>query len=176
MAGYESTIFHTDLFRLVGLPDNKKEQEKMYKRAFLLFSMIELKEHSKRSIHASTLIKRVCKAILKVFLLTVPDRFLLWLYDGLCTKYPYDAAPYAGYLAGKYGSRNMFSRAIFDEYITVDYAGIAVRIVKEYDFYLKQLYGDYMELPSQEDQEKSMNKTYIVKGEKSGKRIHNRRI
>jgi len=138
----------------------------MYKSASLIIKILELKERSILSIESSAAYKSAIKVLLKLPLIAIPYGLLLRRYNKLCSKYPYDEAPYAGYLSGKYGTRNMFKREMFEEYITVDYAGIAVRIVKEYDFYLRQLYGDYMRLPSQEEQESWMKKIFIVKGKK----------
>ena len=40
----------------------------------------------------------------------------------------------------------------FDEYIDVDFEGYKLKSIKEYDAYLRQIYGDYMQLPPLEQQ------------------------
>lgn len=57
---------------------------------------------------------------------------------------------------GKHTHRYIFSIAfdgnIFDDYIMVPYENIQVRVPREYDKCLTQMYGDYMQLPPVESQ------------------------
>ena len=53
---------------------------------------------------------------------------------------------------GAYGEREIVPKAWFGEGISAEFEGQSVRIPREYDRYLKHLYGDYMELPPEEKQ------------------------
>ena len=162
LAAYESGIFHVDIFRLIGFPSNLKEQLKIYKKIDVLRKILEIK----RRYVKTKIYKKILFFIPCAVALIIPTRLLLKAYDKACARYPYGEAEYVGYLGGKHGIRNMFRRELFDAYTMVDYAGIPVRIVKEYDFYLTQLYGDYMQLPPEEEQRKAMHKIYTVKAKK----------
>ena len=41
-------------------------------------------------------------------------------------------------------------REIFDDYMNVPFEDITVSIIKGYDEYLSRMYGDYMQLPPEE--------------------------
>lgn len=57
---------------------------------------------------------------------------------------------------GKHTHRYIFSKpfdeSIFDDYIMADYGNIKVRVPRDYDKCLTQIYGDYMKLPPIERQ------------------------
>lgn len=53
---------------------------------------------------------------------------------------------------GSYGIKEIYKREWFIDYIEIEFAGITVKIPKEYDEYLTYLYGDYMKLPPIEKQ------------------------
>jgi len=56
-----------------------------------------------------------------------------------------------------------FPKELFDEFIDVDFEDIKVKIIKGYDQYLKQTYGDYMKLPSESERVPKHNyKAYYV--------------
>ena len=40
----------------------------------------------------------------------------------------------------------------FEEYVTLEFEGHQLSVIKEYDKVLRLLYGDYMQLPPAEDQ------------------------
>ena len=157
LTGYDSGMFHVSIFRLIGFPSEPKEQSKLFKKAKILREVLDIKL---RFAKARTPFRTMVVRFLKLALFCAPTKLLFASYDKLCAKYPYEKAAYAGYLAGQRGI--VFKRELFGEYTIVDYAGIPIRIFKEYDFYFRWLYGDYMELPPQEEREKAMNKTYIL--------------
>lgn len=159
LSGYESKVFHVDIFRLVGLPDSLRMRNRMLKKANAVRFVLRVK---RRTVASSSFIKSLFILLLKVAFAMIPDALLIKQYDKLCSKYSYDTAPYLGYFATRYGHRSIFTRSIFDEYTVVEYSGIPLRIVKNYDAYLSQLYGDYMQLPPIEEQKNALGKKYVI--------------
>ena len=162
LSGYDSLTFHVDLFRLIGFPDDRKKQNRIYFQAKIIRLILKVKRMRSLRVSEKRLFKRVLISLLKILLSIIPNDLLLDSYEKLCSKYPYSEAPFAGYLGGKHGIRNMFKREVFDDFITVDYDGIPVRIIKEHDCYLKQVFGDYETPPSIEEQEAAINKVYYL--------------
>ena len=46
----------------------------------------------------------------------------------------------------------IMDKKVFDEYADIKFEDLVVRSVKDYDTYLKAMYGDYMKLPPVEQQ------------------------
>lgn len=50
-------------------------------------------------------------------------------------------------IGSPYGTKDIHKKTIFDAYIRVPFGKIEVSIIKQYDAYLRAIYGDYMKLP-----------------------------
>lgn len=72
--------------------------------------------------------------------------------SALAGQKPYDQSEYVGcvvWLSG--GEKDIFPRKWFDETMLVPFEQYAFRIPAHYDDLLKKIYGDYMQLPPEED-------------------------
>jgi len=156
LSGYESEVLHIDIFRLIGFPENRKKQEWIYKKGIILHRLLKFKRTRKGSTPFKTF-------LLSIITFPIPVCLMLKVYSKYCKKYPYEQSKYAAYIAGTNGTKNIHKREIYDNYMKVNYSGLKVRIVKNYDFFFKQLYGDYMQLPQDEERERIMQSTYVVK-------------
>jgi lipopolysaccharide cholinephosphotransferase len=54
-------------------------------------------------------------------------------------------------MCGVYGAREVFPARIFKEYAEYEFEDTRLMGVKDYDFYLKGLYRNYMQLPPEKD-------------------------
>lgn len=72
--------------------------------------------------------------------------------ERLARKYSYTESTYVGpfvWLSG--GEKDIFLREWFDETIIVPFEQYEFRVPKQYDILLRHIYGDYMQLPPEED-------------------------
>ncbi len=70
--------------------------------------------------------------------------------DRLLKKYPMKKSKFTGNMMGAYKTRELIPTEWYGEDTFYDFEGIKLRGIKEYDLYLKQLYGDYMQLPPED--------------------------
>mgnify|MGYP004585067165 CR=1 FL=1 len=62
-------------------------------------------------------------------------------------SYSYEESKYIGNIAWGEGEKDIFLKSDFDDFIDVDFHGAKMHAMKDWNKYLKQIYGDYMELP-----------------------------
>lgn len=67
--------------------------------------------------------------------------------DNLLGKYDMAGSVYTGNIMGAYRTREIVPTEWYGNDTMYDFEGIKLRGFKEYDKYLTQLYGDYMQLP-----------------------------
>ena len=68
------------------------------------------------------------------------------------TKNDFDSAEFVGMVPSTYRIKEILPREIFSEFIEVTFENETFMALKNYDKYLKQIYGDYMKLPPKEKQ------------------------
>lgn len=70
--------------------------------------------------------------------------------DDFFHSYPFDTSEYAGAIVGTYGMKEYMKAEVFKSYIELPFEGNLFMCIKDYDAYLTQHYGDYMQLPPEE--------------------------
>lgn len=146
-----------DVFPMDGLPNSKFERKLVYKKARFFRKMLGVSE-SKLGTGTS-----VCKKIFKS-LIYFPSRWIgasrwaKWL-DAYAQKYSFTDSTYIGGLVWGYGPQEAMLKKDYLPYVEVEFEGKFFHAPKCYDTYLKNLYGDYMELPPEE---KRLNHSMVV--------------
>ena len=62
----------------------------------------------------------------------------------------FEKCNYAGRLVGDFASREIMPRTLFENTVEATFEGRQFSIVSQYDMFLTNLYGDYMQLPPEE--------------------------
>lgn len=65
-------------------------------------------------------------------------------------KNNFDESKFCGAVCGSYRKREIMPQGVYSEYIEVLFEGKSFLALKNYDYYLKHIYGDYMQLPPEE--------------------------
>ena len=83
---------------------------------------------------------------------TIPgfDHIIRKYHDTVLFSYPYEGAKNF-FHAGGLRRVNIFDFDVFEEQIDVDFEGHKYRGIKRYHDYLTHCYGDYMQLPPEEE-------------------------
>lgn len=80
-------------------------------------------------------------------------------------KYDYDSSVYNVNFMGAYKFKEMFKKELFDKTEEYQFEYLKLTGVLDYDFYLKQLYGNYMKEPEVEERNQHSTKLLNEKGE-----------
>ena len=78
--------------------------------------------------------------------------------DNLLRKYDFDKCSYNVNYFGAYKFRETFPKRIYQDITDYDFEGLKVPGPTDYDFYLTQLYGDYMTPPDKNNRNKHESK------------------
>lgn len=73
-----------------------------------------------------------------------------WI-DNECRRYAFGSMPKAGVIANPFGPGEMVDKSVFDSDVFAEFEGRKYRVPVGYDTWLRSIYGDYMQLPPEED-------------------------
>lgn len=134
-----------DIFPVDGAPSDEDEYIKLLK----VINRLNLQMQAKRYIISDS-----GKSLkLKAYLLYHRVRSVFKSYSQLqkqisflCSKNSFDNSPFAAKLSYTW-TKNRCPRKVFEEFIDCEFEGQRLKIIKEYDLFLKKMYGNYMQLP-----------------------------
>jgi len=117
-----------------------------------------------QSLIGQSLMRRVVKKIVRVLLFPLS---LSWLYNRIENCLIAYNNQQTKRICIWYGTPYMkfryFPKELFDECLDVDFETIKTKIIKGYDMFLRQTYGDYMQLPPESDRVPKHNyKAYYI--------------
>ncbi|MBO5371390.1 MAG: LicD family protein [Lachnospiraceae bacterium] len=141
---------YIDIFPVNGLPDTHDEQIK-YTRE-LHQDIVDLRDSLDNYYSADKIWKYLPKIILRY------PRHRKALKKGSpeeqrkavvkkASEYPFETSKYAGFVLSAYAEKEILPVEVFKETMDIEFEGHMVRCIKNYDIWLKSLFGNYMELP-----------------------------
>ena len=91
--------------------------------------------------------KKVIAAVLRGLYCLIPLSTLYKNANKVATWYDNAPSKRIMNLLTPYYMKEIFNADLYGEYTEHKFEGMTVKIVKQYDLFLKQIYGDYMKLP-----------------------------
>lgn len=145
-----------DIFPLDGMPDNPllrkiHELAIRFSRNIYLLSCFEESVKIKKGSRSS--FKQLITDIIrktKIYRLITPS-FGFHLLDKTLKRVSYEKSNYLVNVMGAYTFKEMFEKKYYQEGKNYPFEDIEICGPTDYDFVLKQLYGDYLQLPKIED-------------------------
>ncbi|MBF0715448.1 LicD family protein [Gemelliphila palaticanis] len=139
---YDSGIF-IDIFPL-NYFDNKKIINSSYFWESLKLISFTNKENI---IHKDSIIKDYIRLSLWYLLKPVSPRLFAHIIERKIRKYSSNKPTFSAFIMSKEKDKEIFPLDISKELTNLEFEGLMLPAPKDYDFILKGLYGDYMELP-----------------------------
>ena len=144
----ETGVF-IDVFPIDGLPESANDYRK---RVAIIRCYRKLNIYAGTSVlRARTVLRSFIRIILVAFTKALGTRFFNAHIDSLAQKNSLETSKYCGVLVWGYGERE---RILFSDLIPrvkVSFEGREFYAPEGYDQYLRNLYGDYMTMPPEED-------------------------
>ena len=162
LRGCSTDHLHLDVFRLIGLPDERENQIDMIKEGEEYRN--EMKHYVRGMIGTLSYLKHgeIINSVKSLKRLLYRDTSFLEKMDDFCNRYKYEEAKFVMNPFGSYREKNIFNKEVYGKGKLVDYLDFKVRIPSEMDYYLKQYYGEYMKYPPQHDIDAMLNKVFEI--------------
>lgn len=137
-----------DVFPIDGLPETEREFSRFYCRLNLLRKIFLFK----------TITMSKNRSISKNILLTVGKCLLVWTslkkiitkMNVFASRIDYNSADFVGIVVFGDGVQERISSSVFKEKIRLEFEGKYFYVPQGYDSWLKNIYGDYMQLPPED--------------------------
>ncbi|EHF01303.1 hypothetical protein HMPREF1008_01783 [Olsenella sp. oral taxon 809 str. F0356] len=71
--------------------------------------------------------------------------------DAVCSQLPFETAEFVGGITGMYGLKERWAKADMLPQTSFEFEGLELLGYRNYDKYLSNIYGDYMQLPPEEE-------------------------
>lgn len=150
-----------DVFPIDSVADNKKEFIKTGEKILKLWKLEFIKRNTFVPLQKKNLQKKI-KSIIKTIFFPIPISSILKKHRKLMSKYKYGTTNHCSQLCC---ADNIFKEYVpielFKEYTTILFEGESFKVIKEYDKYLKICYGNYMQLPPEEERIPKQNETML---------------
>lgn len=155
-----------DIFVIDGLGDNEKAAKKQFCKTSLkreVLNAITWKKFFRSKTHP--LYYEPIRFGVYVLSRLAKAKNLLRSIDRINREVDFDSSKYAGCVSGVYRTKEIMKSSVFKSYVKLKFEDQEFWCIKNYDAYLKQHYGDYMELPPVEKRKTHHTfKAYRVKG------------
>lgn len=144
-----------DIFPIDGFSKVVKPREKFAKKVNHIWWQVYLSylPALRRKVHARTFFKDIALNIVAgLFYIFDIAHFRNKHVERFAKKIPLEESVMAGNYFGFNMKREAMDSNIFREFIKVPFEDIEAYVPKQYDTYLRNLYGDYMKLPPEDKQ------------------------
>lgn len=140
---------YIDIFPLDGMPETPDARKKRFKELNSIRKRINntclLKPKFHRNPFAYLKACRIYNSNKNIDLSSLQKKYL-----DSALKNSFDDSEFVFAAGGAYGARDIFPGKWFEKEIELQFENLSVKAFNGYDFYLTQLYGDYMTLPPED--------------------------
>lgn len=139
-----------DILPLDGLPDDDKIIKNLFNKS--LFARMLLRIKKSKTNQGKTLVKKMIKPFIKTLLMPISTKRIVSYINKISRTYSVDSSKYIGGIAMGYGVNEKMPKEDYLKFEKVQFEGIEFNAPGCWDFYLKSLYGDYMQVPPKSKQ------------------------
>ena len=144
-----------DIYPVDLIPENKKEQRSFLRKLDFYLHCAYAASNTMYA-YGNTKLKHWIKKIVlfpkHLICRRKGTRYWMKKTEKIASEYLGTNAKLRGSVYSRYGSKEILPRKIYENTIEVSFEGYKIKIIKQYDKFLKRVYGDYMKLPPKEKQ------------------------
>ena len=140
---------YVDIMPLYGVPSNRIESKRYINKLRLLQRLNYAKRRSFRECRG--LLRKLFWLIMRPFNMFVDDIYYISQWEKVVEKNSFDMSQYTGYLWAKRLKQLIFPKEWFGDYVEKPFETTTIRCPAGWDSFLKCMFGDYMQLPPEEE-------------------------
>ena len=137
-----------DIFPIDGVPDDIDRFKKLC-RKFDILRRLLLTCIYNEEVSGNNKKRRIKVLLNPIFKLIGPYKISKWI-DSMAKRYDFYSGKYVACLVWGYGDKELVSRESFEKQMEMEFEGRKYPVPQNYDEYLTNHYGHYMELPPME--------------------------
>ncbi len=142
-----------DVFCIDGVESDPKKRKKQFREMRVandLFICCLTKFGGKRRSKMATILQYALLPALPFIRAVGYKKYLRWI-DDIAKRHDFDACEYVGVLGGRAGVKETMKKSSMEPAQLMDFDGYQFYVAANYDEYLTNLYGDYMQLPPESE-------------------------
>ncbi len=139
----ERRYLWVDIFPIDGISDNRKKAEKDFDKVKKIARLLYISHYSVLKDKYSSTKKKIIKLLIKPYALLYDCKSII----KIAKKYDYNSSKYVGNITWGCGYGEINLKEDLDEVIDWEFEGYKFKVFKGYDAFLRNVYGNYMELP-----------------------------
>ena len=153
---------HIDVFPIDGLPEGEKAIQRHFGAVMVFRDAVAIA--TTKPVWRKPYLPKIARICLyySLFQFIKPKTIICWLEKYL-SKYNYDESAFVASLVGSYGRKELMNKEQVADFVMCKFENNEYRIPAGYDKYLKDHYGNYMQLPPIEKQRGHSNRTIYWK-------------
>lgn len=137
-----------DIFPMDGLPDDENEVKEIFRKTLTARKILRVKQA--KDGEGKTAFKRMFKPLVKALVKPVSDKKLLDYINRTCRTYEVRESGYMGGIANGYGPQERVPARPYMQSVPMQFEDMTVSAPGCWEYYLRNLYGDFMKLPPKE--------------------------
>ena len=150
-----------DVFPMDGCPESEQELKTFYHKIMSFRHVLTLK--NAKLGRGKNIAKKLLKPFIRLALLPFSMETLCRKYDKFVKTYPFEGTGSIAGMAWGYGPQEKVSRKAWMKPVKVQFEGHAFNAPSNYHEYLTNLYGDYMQLPPEDQRQTRHDVTVYMK-------------
>ncbi len=145
-----SSHVYIDIFPSDGMPTSERRIRWHYKHAHHMIMLRSLMNASyyRRKMNGPIIKMIFWKSVYSISKL-FPRDFFFKILDNYCKKYSIEDSEKMGVIVAGYGIRECTPKQVFYPLKKIHFVNLDVSVMNDYDYFLTQIYGDYMKPPEE---------------------------
>jgi lipopolysaccharide cholinephosphotransferase len=144
------THIYIDIFPVDGVPDSRKARRKQYIKVNRIKKIYAVKNRLPYKIRETQGRKKVLYSLGNVLLKPFSKSKIMRSLDNVCKKYDFDSSNYAAVITGQ-GEKEVLKTSEYQLDGIVQFEGKKFHTYKNPEKYLRQFFGNYMQLPPENE-------------------------